>query len=88
MDVFTYHTLMMGNTKLGRFYRVLSLYDEAIKSNAKVNYSDLTEILQTIQAQVIVDAIGPKAMVIISFTQRYERIERLVIRLYWINYLH
>ena len=54
MDVFTYHTLMMGNTKLGRFYRVLSLYDEAIKSNAKVNYSDLTEILQTIQAQVIV----------------------------------
>lgn len=34
MDVFTYHTLMMGNTKLGRHYRVLALYDEAIASGA------------------------------------------------------
>ena len=34
MDVFTYHTLMMGNTKLGRHYRVLALYDEAIASSA------------------------------------------------------
>ena len=37
MDVFTYHTLMMGNTKLGRHYRVLALYDEAIASNASLD---------------------------------------------------
>lgn len=36
MDVFTYHTLMMGHTKLGRFYKVLALYEEAIQSTAKV----------------------------------------------------
>ena len=28
MDLFTYHTLMMGNTKLGRHHRVLTLYEE------------------------------------------------------------
>ena len=37
MDVFTYHTLMMGNTKLGRHHRVLSLYDEAIESSATLD---------------------------------------------------
>ena len=37
MDVFTYHTLMMGNTKLGRHYRVLNLYDEAIQSSAQLD---------------------------------------------------
>ncbi len=31
MDVFTYHTLMMGNTKLGRHHRVLGLYEEALQ---------------------------------------------------------
>lgn len=34
MDVFTYHTLMMGNTKLARHQRVLALYEEALQSNA------------------------------------------------------
>lgn len=34
MDLFTYHTLMMGNTKLGRHYRVISLYEEALQSGA------------------------------------------------------
>lgn len=34
MDLFTYHTLMMGNTKLGRYQRVLSLYEEAKESSA------------------------------------------------------
>jgi pentatricopeptide repeat domain-containing protein 1 len=34
MDVFTYHTLMMGNTKLARHQRVLALYEEALLSNA------------------------------------------------------
>ncbi len=34
MDVFTYHTLMMGNTKLSRHQRVLALYEEALQSNA------------------------------------------------------
>lgn len=33
MDVLTYHTLMMGNTKLGRHHRVLALFDEAADSN-------------------------------------------------------
>lgn len=33
MDVLTYHTLMMGNTKLGRHHRVLALFDEAVDSN-------------------------------------------------------
>lgn len=37
MDVFTYHTLMMGNTKLGRYYRVLSLYEEALQSGARLD---------------------------------------------------
>ena len=37
MDVFTYHTLMMGNTKLGRHYRVLALYDEAMASDASLD---------------------------------------------------
>lgn len=37
MDLFTYHTLMMGHTKLGRYQRVLVLYDEATQSNAKVS---------------------------------------------------
>lgn len=37
MDVYTYHTLMMGNTKLGRHHRVLSLYDEAIESSARLD---------------------------------------------------
>jgi hypothetical protein len=34
MDLFTYHTLMMGNTKLARHQRVLTLYEEALCSNA------------------------------------------------------
>ena len=37
MDLFTYHTLMMGNTKLGRYQRVLSLYAEAQDSSAKMD---------------------------------------------------
>lgn len=37
MDLFTYHTLMMGHTKLGKFYRVLSLYDEALRSRAQLD---------------------------------------------------
>lgn len=37
IDVFTYHTLMMGNTKLGRFYRVLALYEEALNSSAQLD---------------------------------------------------
>ena len=37
MDLFTYHTLMMGHTKLGRHQRVLQLYDEAIESSAKLD---------------------------------------------------
>ena len=36
MDLFTYHTLMMGHTKLGRHQKVLSLYNEALESSAKV----------------------------------------------------
>ena len=37
MDLFTYHTLMMGNTKLKLHRRVLSLYDEAVLSAAKLD---------------------------------------------------
>jgi pentatricopeptide repeat protein len=37
MDLFTYHTLMMGNTKLQRHQRVLNLYDEAVESTAKLD---------------------------------------------------
>ena len=37
MDLFTYHTLMMGNTKLGRHQRVLVLYDEAQGSGAQLD---------------------------------------------------
>lgn len=37
MDLFTYHTLMMGNTKLGRHQRVLVLYEEALGSNAQLD---------------------------------------------------
>lgn len=37
MDLFTYHTLMMGNTKLQRHSRVLSLYEEAVDSSAKLD---------------------------------------------------
>ena len=37
MDVFTYHTLMMGNTKLGRHHDVLRLYEEAIQSSAQLD---------------------------------------------------
>lgn len=37
MDLFTYHTLMMGNTKIGRYYRVLSLYETAISSNTRLD---------------------------------------------------
>ena len=37
MDLFTYHTLMMGHTKLGRHQRVLQLYDEAVVSSAKLD---------------------------------------------------
>jgi pentatricopeptide repeat domain-containing protein 1 len=37
MDLFTYHTLMMGNTKLARHQRVLSLYEEALQSNAQLD---------------------------------------------------
>jgi pentatricopeptide repeat protein len=41
MDLFTYHTLMMGHTKLGRHHRVLALYEEALSSSAQVlQYSD------------------------------------------------
>ena len=36
MDLFTYHTLMMGHTKLGRHQKVLTLYNEALESSAKV----------------------------------------------------
>ena len=36
MDLFTYHTLMMGHTKLGRHQKVLALYNEALESSAKV----------------------------------------------------
>ena len=37
MDVFTYHTLMMGNTKLARHHNVLSLYEEALSSTAQLD---------------------------------------------------
>ena len=37
MDLFTYHTLMMGNTKLGRHQRVIVLYEEALTSRAKLD---------------------------------------------------
>ncbi len=37
MDVFTYHTLMMGNTKLGRHHNVLALYEEAVQSSAQLD---------------------------------------------------
>ena len=37
MDVFTYHTLMMGNTKLGRHHNVLRLYEEALESSAQLD---------------------------------------------------
>lgn len=37
MDLFTYHTLMMGHTKLNRHGRVLELYEEAIHSSAKLD---------------------------------------------------
>jgi pentatricopeptide repeat protein len=37
MDLFTYHTLMMGNTKLARHQHVLDLYEEAIMSTASVD---------------------------------------------------
>lgn len=37
MDLFTYHTLMMGNTKLKRHRQVLVLYDEALQSGARLD---------------------------------------------------
>jgi pentatricopeptide repeat protein len=37
MDLHTYHTLMMGNTKLGRHQRVLVLYNEALDSSARLD---------------------------------------------------
>lgn len=37
MDLFTYHTLMMGHTKLGRHNRVLELYEDAILSGTKLD---------------------------------------------------
>jgi len=37
MDLHTYHTLMMGNTKLGRHQRVLVLYFEALDSSARLD---------------------------------------------------
>ena len=37
MDVFTYHTLMMGNTKLARHHNVLTLYEEALSSTAQLD---------------------------------------------------
>lgn len=37
MDLFTFHTLMMGNTKLGRHIQVLNLYDEALASNTELD---------------------------------------------------
>lgn len=35
IDLLTYHTLMMGHTKLGRHQRVLQLYEEALSSPVK-----------------------------------------------------
>eukprot|EP00596_Hydrurales_sp_CCMP1899_P000718 CAMPEP_0119044370 /NCGR_PEP_ID=MMETSP1177-20130426/30952_1 /TAXON_ID=2985 /ORGANISM="Ochromonas sp, Strain CCMP1899" /LENGTH=540 /DNA_ID=CAMNT_0007014397 /DNA_START=865 /DNA_END=2487 /DNA_ORIENTATION=+ len=37
MDLFTYHTLMMGHTKLGRHQKVLALYNEALESPARLD---------------------------------------------------
>eukprot|EP00607_Mallomonas_marina_P005775 CAMPEP_0182437520 /NCGR_PEP_ID=MMETSP1167-20130531/85101_1 /TAXON_ID=2988 /ORGANISM="Mallomonas Sp, Strain CCMP3275" /LENGTH=399 /DNA_ID=CAMNT_0024630465 /DNA_START=774 /DNA_END=1970 /DNA_ORIENTATION=- len=36
-DLFTYHTLMMGHTKLGRNHRVLGLYEEALYSGTQLD---------------------------------------------------
>lgn len=37
MDLFSYHTLMMGHTKLGAYHKVLQLYEQAIDSNASLD---------------------------------------------------
>jgi pentatricopeptide repeat protein len=37
MDLFSYHTLMMGHTKAGGYQRVISLYEEALQSDAKLD---------------------------------------------------
>ena len=39
MDLFTYHTLMMGWTKGGGYHKVLALYDEAVGSHIQVKIS-------------------------------------------------
>lgn len=37
MDLFTYHTLMMGHTKLGAYHKVMLLYEQAIESNTQLD---------------------------------------------------
>jgi pentatricopeptide repeat protein len=37
MDLFTYHTLMMGHTKLGAYYKVMNLYEQAISSHTRLD---------------------------------------------------
>ena len=44
MDLFTYHTLMMGHTKLLRHQKVLSLYNEALESSARVSKGTVENI--------------------------------------------
>ena len=37
MDLFTYHTLMMGHTKMGAYHKVMTLYEEAVESNTRLD---------------------------------------------------
>lgn len=37
MDLFTYHTLMMGHTKLGAYHKVMTLYEQAISSRTQLD---------------------------------------------------
>lgn len=44
MDLFTYHTLMMGHLRQAHYQPVLLLYKEALDSGVKVRLFILTEI--------------------------------------------
>lgn len=63
MDLFTFHTLMMGNTKLERHSRVLALYEEAVSSSAQVSFK--RELQLGLKTCVLLEA--SRAMMIIIF---------------------
>ncbi len=47
MDVRTYHSLMMGHTKLSQHSSVLQLYDEAVASGIQVRICSCVCTLST-----------------------------------------